>query len=258
MAAALLVIGCGGGSGSSSGSGGGDNPVVQTVIITGTVPGTIAEALDASGNVVDSTTASGSPKRFTLTVRTSSLYSIRFIENEGTAQQRIYSFYNINGANNFSFPSGGITIDMGVLTFDSTTGRATPSTDVFAGTGATQTIAATSDISGLWNFTTTVVDSTCGATPGQTEIGDMLLEQSSNSVRITDPLDGHQFYGTISGNLFAFSDIYQRTDAGGNTVLLDVEGRAIAQAEINGQIIIAETRATTICTTVYDLRGVRR
>jgi hypothetical protein len=262
VAAALFCVGCGGGGGSDAGpvpiDNGVDNTVGKPVVITGIVPGTIAEALNASGEVVSSSTASGSPKRFNLIVKTNSLYSIRFIENEGTAQQRIYNFYNTNGSNNFSFPSGGITIDMGVLTFNDTTGRATPSTDVFAGTGAAQTVVATPDMSGLWDFTMTLVESTCGASPGRVETSIMSFVQTSNSILITNVADGHQFYGTISGGLFTASDIYQWTDSGGNTVFLDIEGRGLFQTEIIGQIVITETRATNICTTVNNMRGVRK
>ena len=82
---AMILVACGGGDGSDSGTA---PPPTKSVVITGTVPGTVAIAYDnATGMEAARNVASGTPKTFSLNVAPGEYY-LMFIENEGTPTQR--------------------------------------------------------------------------------------------------------------------------------------------------------------------------
>ena len=112
---AMILVACGGGG---DGSGSGTTPTpTKSVVITGTVPGTVAIAYDlATGKEADRNVASGTPKTFSLSVAPGDYY-LMFIENEGTPTQRSFAFQNLTGGNVFTFKAN-TTVDLGVLVYD--------------------------------------------------------------------------------------------------------------------------------------------
>ena len=114
----LLWHGCGGGGG-----GGSSTPISPAkATITGTVPGTLIYAFGTDGSVKASAEATGSPKRFVLTVDPGT-YFLRFEEFESTPQDVMYTFVGSTGSNLFTFPAGA-TVDLGQVNFDNVTGVA--------------------------------------------------------------------------------------------------------------------------------------
>ena len=107
-------------------------PPTKSVVITGTVPGTVAIAYDlATGKEAARNVASGTPKTFSLSVAPGAYY-LMFIENEGTPTQRSFAFQNVTGGNVFTFKAN-TTLDLGVLVFNSYPGTAVPLIDPIAG-----------------------------------------------------------------------------------------------------------------------------
>ena len=118
----MALAACGGG-GSSSVSGG-----TGTTTIQGSVPGTVFVAVDNDTNLeVGRVTAAGTPKAFSMNVPTGKNYRFYVMENEGTANSRIYPMYV--GANNvfeLDNTADGQIISLGMVTPEMGTGRATP------------------------------------------------------------------------------------------------------------------------------------
>src|SRR4030067_2957303 len=128
----LLWHGCGGGGG---GSDSGTTPT-KSVFITGTVPGTVAIAYDkATGKEAARNVASGTPKKFSLNVFPG-VYYLMFIENEGIANQTIFSFQNVTGGNEFTFQAN-TSLDLGIINFAPVTKIAKPQTNPLSGTTVT-------------------------------------------------------------------------------------------------------------------------
>jgi hypothetical protein len=172
---AMVFVTCGGdGGGSVSGTTPVTTPTpAKSVVITGTVPGTVAIAYDyATGKEAARDVASGTPKTFTLNVEPGAYY-LMFIENEGTPTQGSYPFYNLTGGNVFTCKAN-TTLDLGVLVFHAGYPRkATTQIDPISGNGNVTEIfvpeASFSPGDGKWTATRTFVNSTCsGHSPGTT------------------------------------------------------------------------------------------
>jgi hypothetical protein len=174
LAMILLTFGgCGGdGGGSVSDTTPSPTPSDKSVVITGTVPGTVAIAYDyATGMEADRNVASGTPKRFTLNLEPGGYY-LMFLENEGTPTQSGYAFYNVTGGNVFTFEAN-TSLDLGALDFNGYPRTATPQIDPISGNeNVTETFVPEASFSpgdGKWTATRTFVNSTCsGHSPGTT------------------------------------------------------------------------------------------
>lgn len=117
----MALSACGGGG--SAGDGGG------TATIQGSVPGTLFVAVDNDTNLeAGRATATGTPKAFSMVVPTGREYRFFVMENEGTANSRVYPMYigtnNVFGLDN---TANGQVISLGMVGPDLTTGRSTPS-----------------------------------------------------------------------------------------------------------------------------------
>lgn len=131
-----LLTACGGGGG--GGSDGGSNPPSSgsgNATITGTVSGTTVKAFDLSGNEVASNTATGNPKTFSLNVPAGGSYKFYLIENEGTSSERVYALYQ--GTTNVFNIASAVTIDLGVIFVNTSTGVAVPENNLLNATGVT-------------------------------------------------------------------------------------------------------------------------
>jgi hypothetical protein len=169
---AMILVSCGGGD---DGNALGTTPTptpTKSVVITGTVPGTVAIAYDlATGKEAARDIASGTPKTFSLSVAPGAYY-LMFITNEGTPAQRSFAFRNVTGGNVFTFKAN-TTLDLGVLVFNSYPGTAVPLNDPISGkSNVTETSMPEASFSpgpGEWTAATTFVNSTCpGHSPGAT------------------------------------------------------------------------------------------
>ena len=184
---AMILVTCGGGGdGSDSGT---TPPPTKSVVITGTVPGTVAIAYDLStGKEAARNVASGTPKTFTLNVAPSDYY-LMFIENEGTPSQRPYAFQNVTGGNVFTCKAN-TTLDLGVLVFNNYPRTATPLFDPISGNdNVTETFmpeASFSPGAGEWIATRKFVNSTCsGHSPGTTVTENVTIAQGFGIVTFT-------------------------------------------------------------------------
>lgn len=165
---AMVLVTCGGGG---DGSDPGTTPTpTKSVVITGTVPGTVAIAYDyATGMEAARNVASGTPKTFSLSVAPGSYY-LMFLANEGTPTQGSYPFYNVTGGNVFTLEAN-TTLDLGVLVYNNYPRTATPRIDPVSGNdNVTETRMPEASFSpgdGKWSATRTFVNSTClGHSPG--------------------------------------------------------------------------------------------
>src|SRR4030042_3272743 len=104
-----FVLSCGGGGGDGDGGG------ATSATITGTVAGTVIVAIDENNNEVSRVTATGagSPKSFTLTVPVGGKYRFYLIENEGTANEKVFFIYQ-DTTNVFNI-SSAVMIDLGFV-----------------------------------------------------------------------------------------------------------------------------------------------
>jgi len=186
---AMLFVACGGGDGSGPATTSPPTPSGKSVVITGTVPGTVAIAYDyATGLEADRNVAGGNPKRFTLNLEPG-IYYLMFLADEGTSTQRSYSFYNVTGGNVFTFEAN-TTLDLGVLVFNGYPGTATPQIDPISGKeNVTETFmheASFSPGDGKWTATRTFMNSTCsGHSPGTTVTENVTIAQGYGLVTYT-------------------------------------------------------------------------
>jgi hypothetical protein len=193
---AMVLFACGGGGGDGGGGVSGTTPApaptpipTKSVVITGTVPGTVAIAYDyATGMEAARDVASGTPKRFSLKLDPGAYY-LMFIENEGTSNQGSYAFYNVTGGNVFTF-AADTTLDLGALVFNNYPRTATPQIDPISGNeNVTETSvpeAIFSPGAGEWTATRTFVNSTCsGHSPGTTVTENVTIAQGFGLVTFT-------------------------------------------------------------------------
>jgi hypothetical protein len=175
----MFLIGCGGG-GDGTDLGTTPSPT-KSVVITGTVPGTVAIAYDyATGLEAARDVASGTPKTFTLSLAPGAYY-LMFIESEGTPAQRTYAFRNVTGGNVITCKAN-TTLDLGVLVFNVYPGTAVPQVDPISGNeNVTATFlpeAIFSPGDGKWTATRTFVSSSCsGHAPGTTVTENVTIGQ---------------------------------------------------------------------------------
>jgi hypothetical protein len=164
-------------------------PSVKSVVITGTVPGTVAIAYDyATGAEADRNVAGGTPKKFSLSVAPGSYY-LMFLENEGTSTQRDYAFRNVTGGNVISCKAN-TTLDLGVLVFNHYPGTAVPPVDPISGNeNLTETVMPEASFSpgdGKWTAARTFVSSSCsGHAPGTTVTENVTIAQGFGIVTYT-------------------------------------------------------------------------
>ena len=184
---AMVLVACGGGGdGSNSGTA---PPSQKSVVITGTVPGTVAIAYDlATGKEAARNVASGTPKTFSLSVAPGDYY-LMFIENEGTPTQRSFVFQNVTGGNVFTLKAN-TTLDLGVLVFNNNPGAAVPLVDRISGNGnvteSHRPEASFSPGAGEWIETRKFVNSTCpGHSPGATVTGNVTIAHGFGLVTYT-------------------------------------------------------------------------
>jgi len=181
----MILVACGGGD---DGSNSGTIPT-KSVVITGTVPGTVAIAYElATGKEADRNVASGTPKTFSLSVAPGDYY-LMFIENEGTPTQRSFAFRNVTGKNVFTLKAN-TTLDLGVLVFNNYPGTAVPLVDPISGndnvTESLRPEASFSPGAGEWIETKKFVNSTCsGHSPGATVTGNVKIAQGFGIVTYT-------------------------------------------------------------------------
>ena len=175
---AMILVACGGGDGSDSGTA---PPPTKSVVITGTVPGTVAIAYDnATGMEAARNVASGTPKTFSLNVAPGEYY-LMFIENEGTPTQRSFAFQNVTGKNVFTIKAN-TTLDLGVLVFNNYPRTAVPLIDPISGNiNVAESFTREASFSpgaGEWIETRKFVNSTCsGHSPGTTVTGNVTIAQ---------------------------------------------------------------------------------
>ena len=183
---AMILVACGGGDGSDSGT---TPPTTKSVVITGTVPGTVAIAYElATGKEAARDFANGTPKTFSLNVAPGEYY-LMFIENEGTNTQRSFAFQNVTGKNVFTFKAN-TTLDLGVLVFNNYPRAAIPLSDPISGnnnvTESFKPEASFSPGAGEWIETRKFVNSTCsGHSPGTTVTRDVTITHGFGMVFFT-------------------------------------------------------------------------
>ena len=188
---AMIIASCGGGGdGSDSGTTPAPTPPsTKSVVITGTVPGTVAMAYElATGKEADRNVASGTPKTFSLNVAPGGYY-LMFIENEGTSAQKSFAFQNVTGGNVLTFKAN-TTLDLGVLGFNNYPRAAVPLIDRISGndniTESLRPEASFSPGAGEWIETRKFVNSTCsGHSPGTTVTGNVTIAQGFGLVTYT-------------------------------------------------------------------------
>lgn len=167
---AIFLTACGGGGGSGNNGGGTPNATIK-----GTVAGTVVVAVDENDNEVDRDTATGSPKSFTLTVPVGEKYRFFFIENEGTANERVFTLYQ--GTTNVFFITSAVIIDLGFV--DTSTGVAVPENNPLDVSGVNSggentsnpsslsgSAFTTNDLQGTWNYLGLISGDSPDQTPG--------------------------------------------------------------------------------------------
>jgi hypothetical protein len=180
------------------------------VVITGTVPGTVAIAYDlATGSEAARDVAAGTPKTFSLNVLPGDYY-LMFIESEGTITQRTYAFRNVTGANVLTCKAN-TTLDLGILDFDKIFGTAVPRVDPVSGNGnvseSSMPEASFSPGSGEWTATTRLESSTCpGHSPGTTLTENVKIAQGFGIVTYTPAGTNDTAIGVANVNTVILTD----------------------------------------------------
>lgn len=209
IAMMVVFMNCGGGGG-----GGGTNPPpVTNAAVTGTVAGTTVIAYTQGNTEVARNTATGNPKTFLLSLPTGTSYKFYLVENEGTADQRIYPLYQDN-TNVFSI-SSAVTVTLGFV--DTSSGLAVPANNPLTITGVVsqgedQSIPTNlsasafraSDFTGTWNYLGLISGYTPTHNPGW-YYGSFTFDTSGTVVSastITDSM-GTQGYTPNPGASFA-------------------------------------------------------
>lgn len=206
----VFLIACGGG-GDGTGSGTTPSPT-RSVVITGTVPGTVAIAYDyATGLEAARDVASGTPKRFSLSLDPGTYY-LMFLENEGTPSQRNYAFRNVTGGNVFACKAN-TTLDLGVLVFNTYPGTAVPQVDPISGnedvTEASMPAATFSPGEGKWTATRTFVSSSCsGHAPGTTVTENVTIAHGFGMVTYTPDGTNETAVGVANVNTAILTSTY--------------------------------------------------
>jgi hypothetical protein len=213
MAGMLLFVGCGGGGGGSTSSG----TTGGTATIQGSVPGTAFVAVDDGTNMeVGRVTATGTPKTFSMNVPTGKNYRFYVMENEGSANSRIYPMY-IGSSNVFSLGNNadGQTISVGIISPDLSTGKSAPanSPGLMMGNGASTMVPPSlsgsafslEDMKGTaWGYNTIMTSGTMAWEHGTLSFDNNGLGHMTGIVRNGTPLpsrDGIPYSMSLSGML---------------------------------------------------------
>jgi hypothetical protein len=193
----MALAACGGGGG-TAGDGGG------TATIQGSVPGTLFVAVDNDTNLEVRVTATGTPKTFSMIVPTGRKYRFFVMENEGTANSRVYSMYigtnNVFGLDN---TANGQVISLGMVGPDLTTGRSTPANHpaLMMGQGATSMIPPSlagsafsmDNVMGTtWSYNTMMTSGTRGWEQGTLSFDNNGLGHMAGIVRNGIPLSDRE------------------------------------------------------------------
>lgn len=185
----MILVSCGGGGDGSNSGTTPTPPSTKSVVITGTVPGTVAIAYElATGKEADRNVASGTPKTFSLSVDPGDYY-LMFIENEGTPTQRSFAFQNVTGGNVFTLKANTI-LNLGDLVFNNYPRTAVPLIDRISGNDnvaeSFRPEASFSPGAGEWIETRMFVNSTCsGHSPGTTVTGNVKIAHGYGIVTYT-------------------------------------------------------------------------
>ena len=211
IAAALAA--CGGGGSSSS-----TVPIgTGTATIQGSVPGTVFVAVNNDTNLeVGRVTAAGTPKNFSMVVPTGTNYRFYVMENEGTANSRIYPMY-MGTSNVFELDNtaDGQMISLGMVSPDMGTGKATPAITppLMMGRGANAMVppslagsAFSMDnmVGSSWGYNTMMTSGTMGWEHGTLSFDNNGLGHMTGIVRNGTPLparDNISFTMSLSGML---------------------------------------------------------
>ena len=212
IAAALAA--CGGGGSSSS-----TVPIgTGTATIQGSVPGTVFVAVNNDTNLeVGRVTAAGTPKTFSIDVLTGAKYRFYVMENEGTANSRIYPMY-MGTSNVFELDNtaDGQMISLGMVSPDMGTGKATPAITppLMMGRGANAMVppslagsAFSMDnmVGSSWGYNTMMTSGTMGWEHGTLSFDNNGLGHMTGIVRNGTPLparDNVPYTMSLSGMLF--------------------------------------------------------
>jgi len=243
----LLWHGCGGGGDS------GTTPTpAKTVVITGTVPGTVAIAYDnATGLEAARNTATGTPQTFALNVLPGNYY-LMFIENEDTPNPTYFSFQNVTGGNVFSIEQN-TTLDLGTIVFDTVTFIAAPTVNPLLGNDNVTETTTVNNISGTWQFTMTTTSTNCQSTLPPPEVSQGTISQTGNVLSV---IEVPGVSGIINGNAVHFSGTDTPSPGESENITMDL----IIQpngTEMRGPYILQETSPQT-CTSSGNAVAVKR
>lgn len=161
-------------------------------------------------------TATGTPKTFSMDVSTGKSYRFYVMENEGTANSRVYPMY-MGTANVFELDNnaGGQTIDLGMVRPDLTTGRSTPANTPALMMGRGENTMVPSTLSGAafsmenvkgtsWNYNTMMTSGTIGWEHGTLSFDSDGMGHMDNIVRngsSMSPIDNIPYAMSMSGML---------------------------------------------------------
>ena len=213
----LALVGCGGGGGGSSSVPGGTGAAT----IEGSVPGTVFVAVDDVTNLeAGRATATGTTKTFSMVVPTEATYRFYVMENEDTANSRVYPMYmgtnNVFGLDN---TADGKTISLGMVNPDMRSGNAIPAntSELMLGQGVNNMIPPS--ISGsafsmdsvrgtTWSYNTMMTSGTMGWEHGALAFDNNGVGHMTNIFRNGAPLPDrdHDYTMSLSGMLFHSGD----------------------------------------------------
>jgi hypothetical protein len=258
----MALAACGGGGG-TAGDGGG------TATIQGSVPGTLFVAVDNDTNLeVGRATATGTPKTFSMVVTTGKKYRFFVMENEGTANSRVYPMYigtnNVFGLDN---TANGQVISLGMVGPDLTTGRSTPANHpaLMMGQGATSMIPPSlagsafsmDNVMGTtWSYNTMMTSGPMGWEHGTLSFDNNGLGHMAGIVRNGIPLsdiDNIPYTMSLSGMLLNPGDnTFQCVVSRDGSVMV----ATFTDSTFGHAMMIAQKRGTTFATS--DMTGTWR
>jgi hypothetical protein len=192
----VSLAACGGGGGSSTVSGATGSATIQ-----GSLPGSVFVAVNSDTNLeVGRVTATGTPKTFSMDVPTGANYRFYMMENEGTANSRVYPMYmGTNNVFELDNTADGQTISFGMINPDIGTGKAIPTNNptLMMGLGANATVPSSlagmafsmDDVKGTtWGYNTMMTSGTMGWEHGTLSFDSNGLGHMTGIVRNGTPL----------------------------------------------------------------------
>jgi hypothetical protein len=183
LALSITLAACGGGGGGSStlpgGTGTGTGPGTGMATIQGSLPGSVFVAVNNDtnlelGRVTAAATGTGTTKNFSMDLPTGATYRFYVMENEGTANSRVYPMYmGTNNVFTLDNSADGRTVSLGMIHPDMSTGWATPANNpaLMMGQGANGEIPSSlagmafsmDDVKGTtWGYNTMMTSGTMG------------------------------------------------------------------------------------------------